>query len=126
MAIHNTAKATKTAAPALVKLELAFYKRYHRGGHLYDSDSIYEFTPEQADILLSEVEDGTDRPIWRKYRPKPTPQQVRINEENRRVVTATTDKIEEIEEAGRTEGRIDIGSDEEIAEILGAAGNETI
>lgn len=102
-----------------VQLELALYSRYNRAGHLYEREMVYEFNPSQARILLAEVEAETGRPIWRRYKPKPTAQEIRMNNEQRRVVNATKDNVApQVTEGGViSSGRLDVGSDEDLADL---------
>lgn len=114
-----------------VALELAIYKRYIRvaGGQLYEGDKYYNFTPEQAAILLQETEDNTGRPIWRRYK---VGQQkvIVVDPTNKAGIDATGDKIaadsrdqSELDAQGTT--RIEIGTDDEIADILNEVNSQS-
>ena len=111
--------ATPKAVEAPIQLELALYSRYNRAGHLYEREMVYEFNPAQARILLGEVEVETGRPIWRRYKPKPTAQEIRLNNEQRRVVNATKDNVApQVTEGGvASAGRLDVGSEEDLADL---------
>jgi hypothetical protein len=105
-------------------LELAYYKRYTRGvtGTPYEADKAYRFKAEQAAILLEEVEEPSGRPIWRRYKPKTNPQRIKVPEGHKQTMDAASDIIKPLEspDTAITKG-IQIGSDDEIKEILGSA-----
>lgn len=126
MAVTKTTEGPKTApAQKFVELELWLFQRYHRGGVLYEAEMAYRFTEEQAELLLRECEEGTGRPIWRRYTPKPI-QQVR-DSGVKNVRDATQNRVtsqEDVEFSGAR--RIDVGSEEEFREVVGAEASATI
>lgn len=112
-------QAAPQAEPKTVTLELAIYKRYNRGGHLYVAEEAYEFYEPQALILLRETEESTGRPLWRRYKPKV---EVQVAPPGHKViVSALQDGVRQ--EADHDEinpvRRIDIGADEDLSDILG-------
>ncbi len=122
--------------PGIMFLELAIYKRYSRKGTVYTNEYYYEFTEEQAAILLRETEPETDRPIWRRYKPGRKAQVIqRIQTGEKEAFDATRDKVTELSapdddddrdpdrntettKRRRFEEAIEIGNDEEISDIL--------
>lgn len=120
------AQAAKPAPQKFVELELWLFQRYHRGGVLYEKEMAYRFTEEQAEVLLRECEDGTGRPIWRRYVPKPI-QQVR-DSGVKNVRDATQNKVADQadQEFAAPANRLDVGSEEEFREIVGAEASATI
>ena len=136
MALQTTAtpKATAVAAPATVDLELATYKRYSRKGLLYTKETedgrprVYTFQARAAQILLQEVDDIDQRPIWRRPRKIQTPVEIQVDRTKPVRTNATEDKVEIIElddtallglPEGRSESRLDDGTDEELSELFG-------
>jgi hypothetical protein len=111
-----------------VTLELAIYDRYTRGNKLFvkkDEASgrpvAYGFTPQQARVLLQEVDGTTDRPVWRRPRPA---NRVEIQQKfvgQNMVLDASAATIEEtpIDPDAMPEARIDFGSDDELMDIPG-------
>jgi len=111
---------TKPVERKMELLELVAYKRYHRGGHLYTDDNAYSFTLEQAEILLEEIDEQTQRPIWRRYKPK-TQAMVQAQAQiagTKPTINAVSDDVKALAVSEERQGRIDVGSDEEIADIL--------
>jgi hypothetical protein len=122
LAQHDQLPVSRRISDGPVSLELAIYKRYTRGGLLYESDKFYNFTAEQASILLQETEDNTGRPIWRRYKAGQQKVVTQVVNE-KKGVDATGDKIvpdqrdaEDLEAMGLK--KIEIGSDDEISDIL--------
>jgi len=99
-------------------LELALYTRYTRKKNTYIGGQVYRFKRADALQLLTEMDLG--RPIWKQWR-KPTPKKQTATST---VVDATAISIERIGEpiSGLVPDdpakRIDVGTDEEIADIL--------
>jgi len=124
----KTEKTVDASAPPPVSrvettvLELALYKNYTWGNITYEKGKPYRFRNSDAMILLGEHDTG--RPIWRIYQ-KPIPRQAPRNE----IVDATSITAPlPIEEPGglKTEKRIDVGTDDEIADILNRDGDITV
>jgi hypothetical protein len=99
-------------------LELALYSRYTRKKNTYIGGQVYRFKREDAMQLLTDTDAG--RPIWRMWR-KPAPKKQTATTT---VMDATAISVERIgeppsglvpDEPGK---RIDVGSDEEISDIL--------
>jgi hypothetical protein len=107
-------------APKSIDLELVLYQRYHRGGKLYERDNAYRFNLKSAEILLAEVEDGTGRPVWRRYKPKPVVK--RAIPGVKEVFDATANNVHNVTDPDHevVTQAINIGDDNEITEILGA------
>lgn len=115
----------KTEAPAVsptantTVLELALYKLYTWQGQTYEKGKPYRFKNNDAMILLGEHDTG--RPVWRIYKP-PTERKAPRNE----IVDATrvqaqlpTDEFGAVlATPDRVNKRIDVGTDDEIADIL--------
>lgn len=102
-----------------VELELSVYKRYSRQGTVYEAAQAYRFTEEQASVLLREIADD-GRPLWRRYTPRPIQQQLNSGVKN--VVDATQNKVKDISDPDGnliSQKRIEIGTEEEIKELLG-------
>lgn len=131
----DTAKPAAPAAPQTINLELAIYQRYTRKGKLFTKTTedgrpqVYAFTPQQAAVLMQEVDEVSQRPIWRRPRVQPTQQQIQIDR-SKPVVSSAADLGEiqaiEVDDTSRIgqepvhpEQRLDDGTDEELAELLG-------
>lgn len=123
-----TAQPQAPRPPQTIVLELAVYERYNRGKQLYTrltddgKPQHYKFTIDQARILLSETDEATGRPVWRRPRQVVTPRQAQIVASTPQVFDATSDRVPEPEEDD-TQGlglpaRLDDGSDDEISDIL--------
>lgn len=118
-------KAEKPAAPTTIVLELALYTNYTYKGFTYQKGKPYRFSRETAVDMLSEFDSG--RPVWRVYNP-PAPKTAPKVE----VVDATAvEPVGIIDDPVREEDpkrRIEVGSDDEIRDILNPAdeGNVTI
>lgn len=56
-------------APDVVKLELAQHNSYTKDGVRYEKGVVYEFTRDQADIVL-EWESELGIPVFRRFKPK--------------------------------------------------------
>lgn len=133
MAVDVKPKAQEAKAEAAIpvperkiQLELTIYTRYTRAGHLYEKDKVYEFNESQADILMQEVEEASGLPLWRKYKPRPTPKEVRIEEGRRALVDATGDHVVKQERVAAPDGQvrgIQVGSDDELSDIPGLNDN---
>ncbi len=114
----KAATAAAPAAPTTVDLELVLYARYYRGGALYEREQAYRFTTEQADILLAEVEDGTGRPVWKRYKAKPPVQRPDSGVKN--IVNAQSFDVKHLSDRDNAfvGQRINVGDDSEIADLL--------
>lgn len=99
-------------------LELALYKIYTWGNESYHQGHPYRFRNEDAMRLLAENDLG--RPIWKIYRPPPP----RVTPKNEVIdatgVQATLPSDEPIfgNPVAEKKKRIDVGTDEEIQDIL--------
>jgi hypothetical protein len=122
----KTEKTVEASAPTTASrvettvLELALYKNYTWGNVTYEKGKPYRFRNSDAMVLLAEHDTG--RPIWRIYQ-KPKPRQAPRNE----IVDATsvTATLPVEEPMGlKTEKRIDVGTDDEIADILNRDGGD--
>lgn len=117
MAINLTGKKAETKAPVTMVLELALYNRYVRQDILYEKGQAYEFTEEQAKILLRESDEINGMAIWRLYRAKRPQQMIVEREVKPQDMTGTkVAALPEPEEAS-VKG-IHIGDDSEIADLL--------
>ena len=124
----TTESSDAAASPAVasqetdfVLLELALYTNYTWKDEAFQKGKAYKFTKNNAMQLLTETDHG--RPVWRIYRqvrPKAAPK----NE----VFDATAIKADPAVEVvnGIPDKRIDVGSDDEIADILGRDGDVTV
>lgn len=126
--------ASTAAAPAeqpKILLELATYERYNRLGVLYvrhtddGRPQVYSFTPAQAAILLQEVDEVDQRPIWRRPLKRLTPQQRAEQAMRPAVFDATRDRVKTIETddtarlgLDNTVRRIEDGDDSEIQDVI--------
>jgi hypothetical protein len=131
MALDITKGKTAPAAAAApepvrkVALCLAIYQRYHRAGQLFEAGIPYNFTEEQAETLLEEVEDGSENPIWKRYKRKSEVQRVQVEANGDLIPVDMTASV--VKELGAVDEnapskRIEIGDDSELAEILGPDG----
>lgn len=104
-----------------VLLELALYTHYTWGGVTYERGTAYRFKKEDAVSLMSEQDHG--RPLWRQFRPpkpKGTPSMPIVDSTE---VKAARSRLSLEEAALRSPGtntgkRIEVGTDEEIQDIL--------
>lgn len=131
MALKTAAK--KPASPPVPEsettvLELALYKIYTWGDTTYEKGKPYRFRNADALRLLAEQDLG--RPVWKIYQP-PRKKEAPKNE----IVDATSVSVgpEQDEFGDQTapiplpEKRIDVGSDDEIEDILNRPdGNEDV
>lgn len=107
-----------TSVEDTVDLELALYTNYNVGGQMYVKGTAYRFTKSSALTLLSERDCG--RPVW-KIHQKP---QAKVKAEQgpvdaTKVVVKSVEPVPGTPEYPKT--RIDIGTDAEIADIIGGA-----
>lgn len=118
MSVTKTAPKVETpvAAPTHVDLEVVLYARYHRGTKLYEREKAYRFTPKQAAILLEEVDETTQQPIWRRYKVKAAA--VRAEAGIKQVIDASKDDVVEHINPDADLARIDVGDESELAGIL--------
>jgi hypothetical protein len=126
----STAPAVEVAAsaPRKVTLELAFYTTYTRKDSIFRKGIPYSFSEDQAEVLLEEVDPSQgDRPIWRRYRAKAVEVQRQIEAAVLKPVDMTSDDTIKPLPSGDTAGesattdrnRVEIGSDAELAELIG-------
>jgi hypothetical protein len=103
------------APPQTTVLELALYKQYTWQGETYEKGKPYRFRSVDAMKLLAEQDTG--RPVWKLYQ-APKPRQAPVNE----VVDATNVQAgpPELPVVTLPSRRIDVGTDDEIKDILGA------
>jgi hypothetical protein len=103
-------------------LELALYKRYHWKGALYEAGVIYKVSREQAVEMLQEEDSG--RPIWkvhRKVEKESTRPKLKLDEDGAVDLSKfDLDKPDTLPlgEEHKKPKRIDIGNDDEIADLL--------
>lgn len=108
------------AAPAedVMLLELALYSRYTLKKNTYIGGQVYRFKRADAMQLLAEMDHG--RPIWRQWRKPVAKKQTATTQ----VVDATAISVDRVGEPPTglvpddPSKRIDVGTDEEIADIL--------
>ena len=101
-------------------LELALYTIYTWGGITYEKGKPYRFKSSDALILLAEQDTG--RPVWKLHKPQRPKAAPRTDVVDATMITAPTP----VDEFGAsvlspTQGqqkRIDVGTDDEIADIL--------
>ena len=128
---QNPAKAaTAPGAPVepppedTMVLELALYKNYMMGRVVYEKGSVYRFRKEDALRLLGENDLG--RPIWKIHRPvvkKMAPENV-VRVATAIKVAPPGEPIHGLPVEGGKKTRIEIGDDDEIADILGREDND--
>lgn len=97
-----------------VLLELALYTNYTYQGMTYTKGKAYRFKKSEAMKLISEMDLG--RPLWRLFRPiKPKPVEEVVVD-----ATGITAISQPEPNPGTPQSlrRIDVGTDEEIADIL--------
>lgn len=119
------------AAPTTL-LELALYTHYTWGGVTYEKGTAYRFAQQDAMALLGELDCG--RPIWRQYTPprKKVPTVMPVVDSTEVRAVRSRQSLEEAALRGGTPvKRIEVGTDEEIADILNqpdgdAAGDVTV
>lgn len=102
-----------------VLLELTMYNHYTWGGVTYERGTAYKFRRDDAMLLMSEMDHG--RPIWRQFRPiKPKGQpRMPIVDSTEVKAVRTRTSLEEASHLGTNTGkRIEVGTDDEIADIL--------
>lgn len=123
MALKTTGaeKPPETPPPATVMLELSLYTHYTWGGVTYEKGTAYRFTQTDALALLSEEDYG--RPIWRRFTPPKPKRAVNMPVVDQTEVRAvrTRQSLEDAAYSGAAPipgKRIDVGTDEEIADIL--------
>jgi hypothetical protein len=119
----KTAEKPVVAEPPVdtVTLELALYTQYTWGGTTYEKGTAYKFKRDDAMLLLSEQDHG--RPIWKQYNPPKPKQPARTmvvdSTEMRAVRTRTSlEEAANMRPGQNTGKRIDVGTDEEIADVL--------
>lgn len=122
------ASPTKPAPPTTVMLELALYTHYTWQGTTYEKGTAYRFTQEDAIALMSEEDYG--RPIWRRYQPprKRGPVSMPVVDQTEVRAVRTRQSLEEAAYRGAAPvpgKRIDVGTDEEIADVLNRPDGDT-
>jgi hypothetical protein len=121
----ETKPATEPAAqpqaqPQTTVLELALYTQYTWGGETYEKGKPYRFRSVDAMKLLAETDTG--RPVWKLYQ-APKPRQAPKNEIMDATGVQVTVPGEPINVPPAAK-RIDIGSDDEIQDILKNEGGD--
>lgn len=105
-----------------VLLELAMYAHYTWEGVTYESGTAYKFRRDDAIQLLGDQDYG--RPIWKRYNPPKAKTEPRMPIVDQTSVTAIRARVtlEEASLLGTPDAnkpkRIDVGTDDEIADIL--------
>jgi len=128
MALNTKVVATDQAPPVVadaanqgqqanetVLLELSMYTHYTWQNQTYEGGQAYRFSRETAMQLLGDLDHG--RPIWRMHRaprPKQQPKNLVIDATD---VTAVRTR-EHLDGGVNPAKRIDVGTDEEIADVL--------
>jgi hypothetical protein len=113
-----------------VLLELAMYTNYTWQGQSFVKGKAYKFHRSDAMQLLSEADAG--RPVWKMFRaikPKVQPANVVVDATAMNIRKTDPDDMRGVPEGDNTPKRIDVGSDDEISDILGredGEGNETV
>lgn len=127
MALKTVSKKSEpAAAPAPVEetalLELSLYTNYTWRGVTYEKGKPYRFRTNDAMTLMSELDHG--RPVWKLYRPPLKKTQVVPD-----VVDATEIRTETageelmgVDPTTVKPKRIDVGTDDEIKDILDRVG----
>ena len=123
MAVSKKDEAPKAVAADPVKLELVAYARYNRTGMLYERDIVYEVDAEFAKALLQDTTDY-GQPVFMRHVPKNTEAQKlaeRIARKEQAVKVASPVKSKQTLPVaeGERKTKIEIGSDEEEAELFG-------
>jgi hypothetical protein len=104
-----------------VTLELALYTQYHYQGKTFQKGTAYKFRRDVAMQLLGEHDHS--RPVWRIYR-APAPK-VKPKHTVEEAMTVEFKKLEEMPNGSDSKPtRIDVGTDDEIAEILSNVADE--
>lgn len=114
------------AAVKTLLLELALYQRYSTDGRIYEAGTVYEFTNSVALEKLQESEES-GRPLWKLHKtPKTADVETPVPKVKTVVVDLTSAPTADgtaavVEDKAGT--RIEIGSEEELAELgLGNTG----
>ena len=108
--------------PPTTVLELSFYKKYTWQGHTYEGGQPYRFRNEDAMLLLAEQDYG--RQVWRVYRAPLNQRKQQAANEPPVIMDATGVSVPPVvDEWGivsvpKDKRRIDVGNDDEIADIL--------
>lgn len=127
--VTSKVKVEKVVEVPGVILVLDLYNIYHRSGtrfEKFDSEGNqkrYKFTPGQAIVLLDETDGG--RAIWKRYRPEQTERIAKAKLAAKNAVYDQTHRtIKEAEpdpfSLPAERKAIEVGNDDEIADILNA------
>lgn len=114
----ETAVETAEVQPSPV-LELALYKLYTWQGNTYERGKPYRFTYHDAMQLLSEQDHG--RAVWRMYQPpvkRVAPKEEIVDATRVRAEVPDPDLPYLVGRPAAAGKRIDVGSDDEIQDIL--------
>jgi hypothetical protein len=129
-----TAQPQEPVQEQKVALELAIYQRYTRKDVLYTAKTDdgrprhYLFTIPQARILLAEVDDVDQRPIWRRARKVVTEVERFVDRSQAVVTDGSRVNVQPIEQDDTARlgldnsRRLEDGTDDELAELLGPQG----
>jgi hypothetical protein len=108
-----------------ILLELAMYQNYNYRGTMFTKGTPYLFSKDEAIVLLSETDLG--RPVWKRYKPLIVEQRRASAVVDATEFTADRDVVDDpIRRIEVTTNKIEIGNDEEIADILNADDSENI
>lgn len=102
-----------------ILLELAMYNHYTWLGVTYEKGTAYKFKRDDALALMAEQDYG--RPIWRQYRapkPKVAAKMPIVDSTEVQAVRARISLEDAAARGNNTGKRIEVGTDDEIAEIL--------
>jgi len=105
-------------------LELALYKIYTWGANTYEQGKPYRFKNADAMQLMSEQDLG--RPVWKIYRPVKVREVQKVEVMDATSVTASL-PVEDptVLRPDPKAKRIDVGSDDEIQDILKNVGDDS-
>lgn len=118
MSLKTEKKSEAQAQPQdTIILELALYTNYTFRGIQFQKGVQYKFKREDALNLLSERD--AERPVWKIYRPKLVKvERPKIEDQTAIEVPPPAEPI-----PGTPPARLDIGTEEELAEILADKGD---
>jgi YD repeat-containing protein len=109
-----------------VLLELSLYRFYTWQETTYEGGRAYRFNRDAAMQLLAEQDAG--RPIWRLYRPakpKEKPKNI-VYDATEVTAVRTRENIHGTDSNSAPVRRIDVGSDDELSDILSRDGDVTV
>jgi hypothetical protein len=111
-----------------ITLVLALYKRYNFQGNYFESGVKYKFEPDVAVELLSHTDHG--RAIWKRWHPAPPKPVAKKKVESDGSVDMSKMDLKHVPDEPQNafeDGKkkiLEVGNDEEIADILAAAKSE--